>query len=94
MMFGMKPGVSQDDAVMACGQECFGYVVQEVVSYCNANHIEGDALMIALQLWTLVHGAASLTIDGDYQKVAPTLEVETLITLGAERLLFSLPRKG
>jgi AcrR family transcriptional regulator len=92
MMFGMKPGVSQDDAVMACGRECFSYVVQEVISYCNANHIQGDAQMIALQLWTLVHGAASLTIDGDYQKVAPALEVEQLIGQGADRLLFSLPR--
>jgi AcrR family transcriptional regulator len=93
MMFGQKPGVAENEPLMVYGRECFAYVVQEVISFCTLNRIEGDAQSIALQLWTFVHGAASLTIDGDYVKVAPDLEVEKLITLGAERLLFSLPRK-
>jgi hypothetical protein len=66
--------------------------VQEVMSFCDANRIAGDAQLIALQLWTVVHGAASLTIDGDYAKVAPDLDVERLIASAADRLLFSLPR--
>ena len=48
--------------------------------------------MIALHLWTLVHGAASLTIDGDYTKVAADIAVADILQQGAERLLFSRPR--
>jgi AcrR family transcriptional regulator len=92
MMFGQRQSVTENEPVMVHGKECLAYVVQEVVSFCSLNQIAGDAQLIALQLWTLVHGAASLTIDGDYAKVAPGLEVETLMANGTERLLFSLPR--
>lgn len=94
MMFGQKPSMSGSDRLADCGRDCFAFVVEEVVGFCAANRIEGDAQLIALQLWTLVHGAASLTIDGDYAKVAPDLDIETLIAKGADRLLFSLPRAG
>ncbi len=94
MMFGQKPGTAEHGNLTERGRDCFAYVVQEVVSFCDANRIEGNAQLIALQLWTLVHGAASLTIDGDYAKVAPGVDVEKLIALAAERLLFSLPRSG
>lgn len=93
MMFGQKTGIGEHDKLWLSGEECFAYVVQEVMSFCEANRIVGDAQLIALQLWTVVHGAASLTIDGDYAKVAPGLDVEALIAAAAERLLFSLPRK-
>jgi AcrR family transcriptional regulator len=92
LMFGQKPSAAPDDIVNLRGRECFGYVLQEVHGYCTANGIQGDARLIALQLWTLVHGAASLTIDGDYDKVAPDLDVEQLMAVGADRLLFSLRR--
>lgn len=92
MMFGQTHNRAAAGSLADNGRDCFGYVVQEVVSYCTANRIEGDAQLIALQLWTLVHGAASLTIDGDYDKVIPHLDVEALIAKAAERLLFSLPR--
>jgi hypothetical protein len=39
-----------------------------------------------------VHGAASLTIDGDYAKVSPTIDVSRMIASGAERLLFMRTR--
>lgn len=92
MMFAQKPSLSGDDIVTLHGKGCFAYVLQEVVSYCTLHRVRGDALMIAVQLWTLVHGAASLTIDGDYAKVSPDIDVTLMITLGAERLLFALPR--
>lgn len=94
MMFGQKPGHDEHSHLAASGRECFAYVVQEVVGFCAANRIAGNAQLIALELWTLVHGAASLTIDGGYAKVAPDLNVEELITRAADRLLFSLPRSA
>lgn len=92
MMFGQKPSLAGDDIVTARGRDCFAYVVDEVVGYCTANRVIGDARMIAVQLWTMVHGAASLTIDGDYAKVAPDIAVDALMAQAAERLLFSRPR--
>jgi AcrR family transcriptional regulator len=92
MMFSQKPTLSDDDIVTAQGKACFAYVLQEVMDYCAFHHVEGDAQMIALQLWTLVHGAASLTIDGDYAKVAPQIDTREMIASGAERLLFLLPQ--
>jgi hypothetical protein len=77
--------------VTAHGKACFSYVLQEVIDYCTIHAVVGNAQMIALQLWTLVHGAASLTIDGDYAKVAPQIDTEHMIAVGAERLLFLLP---
>jgi AcrR family transcriptional regulator len=92
MMFSQKPTLSDDDIVTAQGKACFAYVLQEVMDYCAFHQVKGDAQMIALQLWTLVHGAASLTIDGDYAKVAPHIDIREMIASGAERLLFLLPK--
>lgn len=92
MMFSQRPNLSNDDIVTVQGRACFAYVIQEVLDYCTIHRVEGDAQMIALQLWTLVHGAASLTIDGDFAKVAPQIDTAQMIALGAERLLFLLPR--
>lgn len=75
------------------GKACFAYVLQEVIDCCAFHSVIGNAQMIALQLWTLVHGAASLTIDGDYAKVAPQIDTEDMIASGAERLLFLLPKR-
>lgn len=92
MMFSQKPNLSEDDIVTAHGKACFAYVMQEVMEYCAFHVVQGDAQMIALQLWTFVHGAASLTIDGDYAKVAPHVNPAEMIASGAERLLFLLPQ--
>jgi AcrR family transcriptional regulator len=92
MMFSQKPNLADDDVATVQGKACFAYVLQEVVDYCTFHRVEGDAWMIAMQLWTLVHGAASLTIDGDYAKVAPEIDTARMIAVGAERLLFALPQ--
>jgi AcrR family transcriptional regulator len=92
MMFSQKPNLSGEDIVTTQGRACFGYVLQEVIDYCAFHRVAGNAQMIAMQLWTLVHGAASLTIDGDYAKVAPDLSVSTMIEEGAQKLLFLLPK--
>ena len=91
MMFSQKPTLSDDDIVTAQGKACFACVVQEVIDYCAINRVQGNAQVIALQLWTLVHGASSLTIDGDYAKVAPQIDIPDMIASGAAQLLFRLP---
>lgn len=92
MMFSHQPSASGTDVASRHGKTCFAYVVQEVIDFCTLNGVQGDAQLIALQLWTVVHGAACLTIDGAYAKVAPDIDTAAMIASGAERLLFSLPR--
>jgi AcrR family transcriptional regulator len=93
LMFGQRPTLSEDDIVTAKGKACFAYVLQEVADYCTFHGVVGNAQMIAVQLWTMVHGATSLLIDGDYAKVAPQIDTRELIASCADRLLFSLPQR-
>lgn len=93
MMFSQRSSHAEDDIVTRNGKTCFAYLVQEVIDHCTLNEVEGDARQIALQLWTLVHGAASLTIDGDYAKVAPDIDTDAMVASAAERLLFARPRR-
>ncbi len=90
LMFSQKPSPHGDDIVTVEGKTCFEYVVDEVVDFCTLNGVLGNAQLMALQLWTMVHGAASLTIDGDYDKVSPGANVQAMIEAAADRLLFSL----
>ena len=86
-MFGQRPSLKAAELVESHGHECFDNVIGEVARYCENNGIEGDAREIAVQLWTFVHGAASLIIDQDYEKVAPDVDIEKMILKATERLL-------
>lgn len=92
MMFSQAHNAENDDVATTTGKACFAYVLGEVENYCSLHGVADDARMVAVQLWTMVHGAASLTIDGDYAKVSPDIDIKRMIDLGAERLLFQLPR--
>ena len=87
LMFGQRPSLKAAELVESHGHECFDNVIGEVARYCENNGIEGDAREIAVQLWTFVHGAASLIIDQDYEKVAPDVDIEKMILKATERLL-------
>lgn len=93
LMFGQQADLKQAQMVDEAGTGCFGYLISQVAIYMqNAGQLQaagGDAdpRTHALRLWTFVHGAACLLIDEDYQKVAPDLDVEALITSSARQLL-------
>lgn len=87
LMFGHNRAIKRAPDVEATGRACFSNVIQQVAIYCTRNSVAGDAKTIALELWTLVHGASCLMIDQDYQKVAPTLDPADLIASVASRLL-------
>lgn len=87
LMFGQNPSLKTAERVEACGHECFDNVIGEVAHYCEKNGIDGDAREMAVQLWTFVHGAASLLIDQDYEKVAPDVDIERMILAATGRLL-------
>lgn len=79
LMFGQNPVLKKDEIVVDEGMGCFSKVIEQVAIYCQQNGVAGDPMAIAIQLWTFVHGAASLLIDGDYEHVAPGIDVDALI---------------
>ncbi len=87
LMFGQKPALTRDETVAARGRACFGYVIREIAAHCAANRVAEDPRTVAVQLWTLVHGAASLLIDDDYAKVAPDLDVDEMFFAATAKLL-------
>ena len=91
LMFGHNAAVKHVDDVTSHGRTCFSHVIEQVGHYCVRNSVPGDARLIALSLWTFVHGAASLDIDQDYQKVAPDLDVKALMATVVPSLLLPTP---
>lgn len=87
LMFGQHPVLKTDQDVIGEGMGCFSKVIGQVAVYCERNGVTGNPQQIAIRLWTFVHGAASLLIDGDYAVVAPNLDVDALIEATCPRLL-------
>jgi AcrR family transcriptional regulator len=96
LMFGQQPSLKKAEHVAGTGNECFANLIEQITLYCQKNRVRGDALQIALRLWTFVHGAASLLIDQDYLMIAPELDVNRLIADATPGLLAPSPppRKG
>ncbi len=91
LIFGHNSAVKNVDEVTQHGRTCFTNVTEQVALYCHRNGVGGDARVIALSLWTFVHGAASLDIDQDYEKVAPGLDVVALMKAITPLLLVKRP---
>jgi len=87
LMFGHSAEVKRAPDVEQRGRACFSNVIAQVEIYCRRECVPGDARQLALELWTLVHGAACLVIDEDYEKVAPGLDVGALIDAVTPKLL-------
>jgi AcrR family transcriptional regulator len=92
LMFGQEPSLKKTEHVAGTGHECFANLIEQITLYCRKNRVRGDALEIALRLWTFVHGAASLQIDQDYLVIAPQLDVNRLIADATPGLLAPSPR--
>jgi AcrR family transcriptional regulator len=87
LMFGQEPALKKAEHVRGTGQACFAHLIEQVALCCKRNRLRGNAQEIALKLWTFVHGAASLLIDGDYNAIAPTIDVDELIASAVPGLL-------
>lgn len=87
LMFGQNQSVSEVDRVVETGNDCFGYLIEQIAGYCQSTGLESDADAAAVKLWTFVHGAAALIMDGKYDKVTPGLDVKQLIASATPQLL-------
>ncbi len=79
LMFGHKRDLRRVQQVDEKGNKCLQNVIDEIAGYSRNNGHTLDAERAALRLWTFVHGASSLELDGDYDRVAPGLDVRDLI---------------
>jgi AcrR family transcriptional regulator len=91
LMFGHKSAIRKIEHVEETGKQCLKNVVDEVAAYSRKHGHAADAEAIAIRLWTFVHGASSLQLDGDYQRVAPGLDVHALIADVTPKLLGAVP---
>jgi AcrR family transcriptional regulator len=94
LMFGQEPSLKTAKEVAGTGHDCFAHLIEQITLYCQKNRVKGDALEIAMRLWTFVHGAASLMIDKDYLEMAPQLDVNSLIANATPGLLGSARRRS
>lgn len=93
LMFGHKSEIRKVRQVDESGNQCLKNVIDEVAAYSRKHGHTADAEEIALRLWTFVHGASSLQLDGDYERVAPGVNVHDLIADVTPRLLGVTPEK-
>jgi AcrR family transcriptional regulator len=93
LMFGHKSEIKKVKQVDESGKQCLKNLIDEVTTYSRKHGHSADAEEIALRLWTFVHGASSLQLDGDYERVAPGLNVHELITDVTPMLLGATPDK-
>ncbi len=84
LMFGELKKLRTDHT---SGNQCLKNVIDEVAYYSRKHGHIADAEQLAIRLWTFVHGASSLQLDGDYERVAPGLDVRALIADVTPRLL-------
>lgn len=87
LMFGQKPETHTAANVEQAGTGCFGYVISQVAQFSAKSGSTCDPRLVALRLWTFVHGSACLLIDEAYAKVAADLDVEQLILSTSPKLL-------
>jgi AcrR family transcriptional regulator len=87
LMFGHKSEIRKVKQVDESGNECLKNVIEQVAAYSRKHGHTADAEKIAIRLWTFVHGASSLELDGDYERVAPGLNVRDLIADVTPKLL-------
>jgi AcrR family transcriptional regulator len=91
LMFGHKPHLMKVEHVNESGNRCLKNVIDEVAA-CSRNYGQkADAELVAIRLWTFVHGASSLELDGDYGRVAPGLDVRDLVADATPGLLSVTP---
>ena len=89
LMFGekLKP---LNECNEPMGRGTFQLLLDEIIVRTRLTEI--DKLMgVAFPLWTLVHGAATLTIDNSYEMIYPGSDTEAMIISTTETLLSIYP---
>jgi AcrR family transcriptional regulator len=95
LMFGSRQAPRPDALSRQVGEQCFGTLLERVDLWrAAAGGGEPDTHALALPLWSLVHGVATLEIDGDFEAVAPSAEPETIVARTTRSFLAGLRTGG
>jgi AcrR family transcriptional regulator len=86
MIFGKAAGLKEHPEVDAAGVGAFEVLLEEIrARYPGAN--AERVMNAALPLWTFVHGASFLEIDGAYARFKPDQDIDTVIDAATRGLL-------
>lgn len=78
-------------AIHDTGGTCFMVLLEAVDAFREQRGLSATkTLDIALPLWTIVHGTASLLIDRDFDVVAPDTDPDELVRIAAEGFLIGI----
>lgn len=93
LMWGAGAPERQESPMATSGHQCFGVLLQAVDAFRRAQGLEAtDTLAIAVPLWTIVHGTASLVLGERFEKVAPGTDVDRLVEHTTRAYLTGLVR--
>lgn len=85
---------NSDDA-QAAGHRCFGVLLDAVDAFrAEQGRQDIPTLSIAVPLWTMVHGAASLMLSDRIQGVAPGTDIDALVDRATHAFLRGLLSLG
>lgn len=77
------------------GSNAFGLLVQSLIESQQAGEVrEGEPMPLALMAWSLVHGLASLLVDGQLQHQVESAAKAEEVALFQTRLLFAGLRRS
>ncbi|MFN3231136.1 MAG: TetR/AcrR family transcriptional regulator [Alphaproteobacteria bacterium] len=85
IMFGRHAHSHEGDQV---DSECFAVLLEAVQNFLEVHPMLKQPVMsVAVPLWTIVHGAASLLIDKNFAVIAPDTDVDALVADTTRRYL-------
>ena len=73
-------------AEQAIGRDTFQLLLDEIIIRTKLK-TESELMAVAFPLWTLVHGAASLTINNNYDRIYPNNNTKAMIAESTKQLL-------
>jgi AcrR family transcriptional regulator len=89
LMFGNRiPDMELDEN--SPGRATFQLLLDEIISRTRLTDV-AELMAVALPLWTLVHGASTLTIDNSYGRIYPDNNTEEMIAKSTTQLLAAFP---
>ncbi len=88
LMFGRQPDIKSRPLVEATGVACFQNLLDSVSAFlAERGQAEANPMPLALRLWSLVHGVASLAIDGPMEIMAPDKDPAEIIDEAGRAIL-------
>ena len=87
-MFGSEISKAAHRALAVAADRAFGDLLDAVARCQEGGIVEGrDPRLVAAQLWTLVHGIASLAIGGELHAVGIEQDPEAMVADAVARVL-------